>query len=189
VKEYITRWLFAMTEAATLSAWQSFYVIIGSSGAALIGIQFVVIALIANLRRRPTGAEISAFGTPTVMHLGGALLISAIMSAPWPSLFAASVALAVCGVVGLVYGLTVIHRTHRQTGYKPAWGDWLWYAILPCKIYAVLALAALFLRKATQPAIFVIGVAALGLLLVGIHNAWDAVTYMVVGGGGDFKKE
>jgi hypothetical protein len=32
-----------------LSAWQSFYVMVGSSGAALIGIQFVVIALVAKL--------------------------------------------------------------------------------------------------------------------------------------------
>ncbi|MFI5394691.1 MAG: transposase [Candidatus Binatia bacterium] len=39
-----------------LSEWQSFYVIVGSSGAALIGIQFVVMALIANMRERPTAA-------------------------------------------------------------------------------------------------------------------------------------
>jgi ABC-type transporter Mla maintaining outer membrane lipid asymmetry permease subunit MlaE len=58
------------------SAWQSFYVIVGSSGAALIGIQFVVIALIANMRQRPTTESISAFGTPTVVHLVSALLVS-----------------------------------------------------------------------------------------------------------------
>jgi hypothetical protein len=57
-----------------LSEWQSFYVIVGSSGAALIGIQFVVMTLIANMRDRPTAESLSAFGTPTVMHLAGALL-------------------------------------------------------------------------------------------------------------------
>lgn len=55
--------------STTLSVWQSFYVIVGSSAAALIGIQFVVITLIANMRRPATADSISAFGTPTVVHL------------------------------------------------------------------------------------------------------------------------
>jgi hypothetical protein len=119
-----------------LSAWQSFYVIIGSAAGALVGIQFVVIALIANLRKRATEGSISAFGTPTVFHLGGALLLSAIMSAPWPSLFSTSVAVLVYGLAGLVYGAVVIFRARHQTDYKPVWADWLWHAIFPCKAYA-----------------------------------------------------
>ncbi len=104
-----------------LTAWQSFYVIVGSSGAALIGVQFVVITLIAGMRRRTTAESIGAFATPTVVHLAGAFLVSAIMSAPWPSLPPVSVALATCGLGGLVYGVVVIRRARRQTGYKPVW--------------------------------------------------------------------
>lgn len=74
-----------------MSDWQSFYVIVGSSGAALIGIQFVVMTLIASRRQRPTAESLNAFGTPTVVHLVGSLLISAIMSAPWHSLFPARI--------------------------------------------------------------------------------------------------
>ncbi len=38
-----------MGESATaLSPWESFYVIVGSSGGALIGLQFVVVTLIAD---------------------------------------------------------------------------------------------------------------------------------------------
>ena len=159
----------------------SFYVIVGSSGAALIGIQFVVMALIANMRERPTADSLSAFGTPTVVHFAGALLVSAIMSAPWPSLVPPSVALVMCGLGGLAYGAVVIHRARRQMFYKPVWEDWVWYALLPCSIYAALALTAPFLRTTTQLALFVIGAAAFGLLLVGIHNAWDTVTHVLVG--------
>ena len=85
-----------MSELASsvLSTWQSFYVIIGSSAAALIGIQFVVITLIANMRRPATADSISAFGTPTVVHLASALFVSAIMSVPWPSLFPVSITVA-----------------------------------------------------------------------------------------------
>ena len=41
-----------MHEAAgpVLVPWESFYVIVGSSGAALTGLQFVVIALLADVR-------------------------------------------------------------------------------------------------------------------------------------------
>ncbi len=47
-----------------LTAWQSFYVIVGSSGAALIGVQFVVITLIAGMRRRTTAESIGALPRP-----------------------------------------------------------------------------------------------------------------------------
>ena len=183
-----------MTELATqqLAPWQSFYVIVGSSGAALIGVQFVVIALIADMRRLITTADsISAFGTPTVVHLGAALVVSALMCAPWPSLQGPSIALTMCGLGGLGYATIVIHRARRQTDYKPVWEDWVWYAVLPYSAYAALAVAALLLRTTTQSAVFVVGAAALALLLIGIHNAWDTVTYVVVAGvhGDTTKKE
>jgi hypothetical protein len=165
-----------------LTAWESYYVIVGSSGAALIGLQFVVITLIAGMRRRTDAGALSAFGTPTVVHLTGALLVSAIMSAPWPTLFPASVTLALCGLGGLAYGAVVFRRARGQSGYKPVWEDWLWFTILPSCAYAALTLGAVFLRGATAPALFAIGATALGLLLIGIHNAWDTVTHLVVGG-------
>jgi hypothetical protein len=176
-----------MTDAATaISSWESFYVIVGSSGGALIGLQFVVITLIAERRHLATAGALSAFGTPTVVHFAGALLVSALMSAPWPSLVSLSVALGICGLGGLAYGAIVVHRARRQKDYKPVWEDWLWYAVLPCLSYAALTVTAALLRVNSRLALFGIGAAALGLLLIGIHNAWDSVTHIVVtnAGGG-----
>ena len=101
-----------MPESATaLSARESFYVIVGSSGGALIGLQFVVITLIADNRLFASqGAALSALGTPTVVHFTGALALSAMMSAPWPSLDMLAIALAGSGVAGLVYCAVVIRR-------------------------------------------------------------------------------
>ena len=62
------------------------------------------------------------------------------------------------------------------------WEDWLWHAVVPCGAYPAVALAAVLLST-TPHAAFVVGAAALGLLLVGIHNAWDSVTHLVVIGG------
>ena len=165
-----------------LAPWANFYVIVGSSAAALVGVQFVVIALIANFRHLTTADSIRAFGTPTVVHLGEALVVSSILSAPWHSLLGASIALTLCGLGGLGYAGIAIHRARRQTAYKPVWDDWFWYAALPCSAYTALSAAAVLLRTATQPALFVIGGTSLGLLLIGIHNAWDSVTHVVLTG-------
>jgi hypothetical protein len=170
-----------MHEAASVvSAWESFYVIVGSSGGALIGLQFVVITLIADRRELASGGTLSAFGTPTVVHFTYALAVSAIMSAPWPSLGPLSVALGICGVAGLVYGAIVIRRARRQTDYKPVGEDWFWYAGLPCFIYLVLTITAALLRMYSQVALFAVAASALTLLLIGIHNACDTVTHIVV---------
>jgi len=170
-----------MTDASSaLSSWGTFYAIVGSSSGALVGLQFVVIALVAERRDLVTAASLSAFGTPTVVHFAGALIVSAVASAPWPSLASLSIALEICGLGGLAYAAIVIRRTHRQTSYEPVWQDWLWHAVLPCVSYAALTVMAVRLPRTPQPALFVIGAAALGLLLIGIRNAWDAVTYVVV---------
>jgi hypothetical protein len=116
------------------------------------------------------------------VQLAGALVVSAITSAPWPSLISLSVVIAMCGLGGLTYGAFLIGLARRQTYYQPVWQDWLWYSLLPCSVYAALALAAVLLRASVQIALFVIASAALGLLLIGIHNAWDTVTHLVISG-------
>ena len=52
-----------------MSDWASFYVPVGSSGAALIGMQFVVMTLIASRDERPTTDALKAFATPTAVIL------------------------------------------------------------------------------------------------------------------------
>src|SRR5712691_6679851 len=101
-------------EQSPLVAWETFFFLVGSSGAALTGLQFVVIALIAESKRRSTAREISAFSTPNIVHFCAVLLVSAIVSAPWRGLTNASLALGACGVAGLMYGVIVVARTRRQ---------------------------------------------------------------------------
>ncbi|HUK37449.1 MAG TPA: hypothetical protein VLV86_26210 [Vicinamibacterales bacterium] len=105
-----------------------------------------------------------------------------VMSVPWPSLAFASVVVASCGIAGAVYSVVVVIRARRQTFYTPVWQDWLWYAALPFVAYGSLSIAALMLRVHAADALLGIGAAALGLLLIGIHNAWDSVIHLVVGG-------
>lgn len=163
-----------------LAAWESFYVIIGSSAAALTGLQFVVIALVAESRRRSTHREIAAFGTPTIVHFCAVLLVSATLSAPWHELSNAGLAAGLCGAAGLAYVVIVVRRARRQTGYRPVLEDWLWHAVFPFVSYATLFAAGILLPRDPEAVLFVIGATALFLLFIGIHNAWDTVTFVVV---------
>lgn len=163
-----------------LLAWESFYVIVGSSAAALTGLQFVVMALIAESGVQGSGREIDAFGTPTIVHFCVVLLVAAVLSAPWAALWPAAVVLGVLGAAGVAYAVVVVRRTRQQTGYQPVFEDWLWHAGLPLLAYAALLGAAVATPRAPMPALFVVAAATVLLLLVGIHNAWDTVTYITV---------
>ena len=163
-----------------LIAWENFYVIVGSSAAALTGLQFVVIALVADSRKKSTISEIDAFGTPTVVHFSAVLLISAILSAPWPTLHGAAVSLGICGLAGVVYSVLVVRRARRQTGYQPVFEDWLFHAILPFVAYGALVATAATVASRPEGSLFWIGGASLLLLFIGIHNSWDTVTYIAL---------
>jgi hypothetical protein len=170
----------AETTHSLLASWESFYVIVGSSAAALTGLQFVVMALVAESERRSSMREVSAFGTPNVVHFGAVLLISAILSAPWHRLSSAGLGIGLTGTAGFIYAMLVIRRARRQTGYQPVLEDWIWHTALPLVAYGTLVIAALLLRHHPDSSLFVIGASALLLLFVGIHNAWDTVTYIAV---------
>ena len=166
--------------AAPIAAWESFYVIVGSSAAALTGLQFVVMALVADSGRQSSGGEIDAFGTPTVVHFSLALLVAAILSAPWSTLTNPGLALGATGLGGLIYGAIVIRRARKQKGYKPVFEDWLWHGILPFLSYLGLGAAGVFLPSYTVPALYGIGAATLLLVFIGIHNSWDTVTFITI---------
>ncbi|HET8914020.1 MAG TPA: hypothetical protein VFN23_21280 [Ktedonobacteraceae bacterium] len=163
-----------------LAVWQNFYVIIGSAAATLTGLMFVVITLTVGVRRRGgtlSGDGIATFSTPSVVHYCVALLVAAVLNAPWTMLWPAGLLLGLCGLGGVIYVIIVIRRARRLTVYQPVLEDWLWHAVLPLTSYLALVIAGLLLMGDPVPALFVIAGATVLLLFIGIHNAWDNVTY------------
>ena len=161
-----------------LAGWDSFYVIIGSSAAALTGLMFVVIALTGEVSA--TVEAVRAFSTPTVVHFGAVLLLAALLTTPHHTLLTLSGSIGVCGIIGLRFTRWVVVQMRRQTVYTPIAEDWMWHVRMPALAYAgVLAGGgALWWRPA--PGLVLVGAAALFLLYIGIHNAWDAAIYVSV---------
>ena len=173
-------------EAALLSAlarWANFYVIVGSSAGALTGLQFVVIALIAQSGGATSRREIRAFGTPTVIHFCAALVIAVVMNIPWHAASHLSACLGALAIIGLIYSLTVIAHAKKQTGYQPDAEDWFWYAGLPVLAYVMLGVAASFAGSLAGWSLFLIAAISVLFLFLGIRNSWDTVTYVAIQGG------
>jgi hypothetical protein len=165
-----------------LAAWQNFYGIIGTAAATLTGLMFVVATLIAGVRLRVSSPSeaFATFNSPNVWHFGAALLVAAILSAPWQALWNAGLLLGLCGLGGMIYVVIVLRRVRRQKDYQPVLEDWLFHTVLPLVSYTALLVAAIVLPGHPAPALFVIAAGTVLLLFIGIHNAWDNVTYIAL---------
>ena len=80
----------------------------------------------------------------------------------------------------MIYVAIVARRARRQTDYEPVQEDWLWHTVFPLVSYTALVVAAFLLPGIPAPSLFVIGAATVLLLFIGIHNAWDNVTYIAL---------
>jgi hypothetical protein len=172
---------------ATLVGWHDFYLITGTAAAALTGLQFIVQTLLTSNALRPvnsgdTEGGIAAFGTPTVVHFSLALLVSAVLCMPWVEYEPLGMTLGVLSVGALAYSTVVLRRARRQQSYVPVFEDWLWHILLPGAAYAAVLLAAItiLIGRGVEGSLFTIAIATLLLLCVGIHNAWDTVTYLTL---------
>lgn len=169
----------------TLARWADFYLITGTAAAALTGLQFVVQTLLTSdaLRQvtaRDTEGGVDAFGSPTVVHFTLALVVSALMCMPWGRYDVLRVTLGVVGVAALLYALAVLRRARLQKSYAPVLEDWIFHVILPIVAYAAIVASGVALDDRNTGALFALAAATLLLLCVGIHNAWDTVTWLTL---------
>jgi hypothetical protein len=167
-----------MTDFA--AGWDSFYVIVGAAAGALIGLQFVVMTLMASRPPRMASAKTAAaFATPTIVHFSAALLLCALMRVPWPALADPAACWGLIGAGGLIYTALIGWRMGRQTVYRPVLEDWTFHLAGPIVAYGLLTAAAPLAFGHMTIALFAVAGSTLMLLFVGIHNAWDATAYHV----------
>src|SRR5512135_582486 len=140
-----------------LAEWDTFYVIVGSAAGALIGLQFVVMTLIAErppIRAAEAGA---AFATPTIVHFGAALLLSALLRAPWQAITIPAALWGLTGFSGVVYAAIIARRMKRQSVYRPVFEDWSFHVVLPLGAYSLLALSSFAAHAHTRDTLFGVG--------------------------------
>ena len=164
---------------AELAEWDNFFFMVGSSAAAFIGLTFIVLTLLAERPLKGAAEAGSAFLTPTIVHFGMVVVVSAVLIAPWQTIDIPASLLCIIALVGVVYVGIIPFRIRRQTIYSPELEDWLFHVVLPLAAYAVLALSSSAAFFHWYEGLFGVGAATLLLLFIGIHNAWDDVAYHV----------
>ena len=167
-----------LDSAGSLGAWQVYYTLLGTSAATLIGLTFVVITLVGTMQKQPSTIGISVFTTPTVVHFGTALLASLFLCAPWKSSAGAAAIVAVVAIVGLVLALRAAMLSRQMDTYTPDVEDLIWFSILPVLTYVVMLAGAAMLAFHVRESLFVIACAVAFLIVMGIRNSWDVVTYV-----------
>jgi hypothetical protein len=165
-----------MTE---LAEWESFYLIVGPSAGALIGLQFVVLTLIGERPSMRIAEAGAAFITPMIVHYEIVLLLSAVLLAPWHSITPISIIWGATGIIGFVYQCVVVRRLRRQGAYQLGFEDWLFYVALPFAAYVLLVASPFVAPSQERDAAFAVGAATVLMLFAGIHNSWDSISYHV----------
>jgi hypothetical protein len=163
-----------------LDGWDNFYVILGSAAAGLMGLTFVIIALLSD-RRRAHPSGMSGYITPTIVHFGTVLALSAFLSMPHQNMTSLSLGLGVTGIGTLTYTAVIVANIRRfASDYAPVLEDWLWHAILPTAVYGSLFAMAFFIWRQPQQTMYGIAASLTLLLFIGIHNAWDVAVSVTV---------
>lgn len=158
-----------------LSEWRDFYVMIGTASGALVGATFIVVTLTAGVPNRMLG--IRGFISPTAVHLASVLVGSAILAIPNISALAVMLLLGVGGLMGTVYGAIVVNRIWKL---KLDLADRCCYGLLPIAAYAAMLAAALMIMLRVDSPLYVLAASLLLLLIVGMRNAWDMASFMIL---------
>jgi hypothetical protein len=159
--------------------WEDYYLMIGSSAGALIGLMFVVVTLTAGRDRAEVEHGKHLYTSPIVWHLAVILALSGAAAVPKMSMKIFGVAALGLAILGFAWGIRSAVGIARRPGAPDAAGfDMFWYGLAPAIVYVGLGVAAFGMLSATAWGTTAIAAALMALLLVSIHAEWDLVTYL-----------
>jgi hypothetical protein len=165
-----------------LGSWQNFYMIIGTAAATLTGLVFVAMTLVVGLETHEStlNAGIAIFNSPTVVHFCVVVLLAVVLSSPWEAFSILALLLGLVGLGVALYLINIMRRMRQAPLGQTALKDWLWYMIFPLVVYVALIGSALTLPANPALALYLVSAVMIALLFIGIHNAWDLVTFLAV---------
>lgn len=159
--------------------WENYYLMVGSSAGALIGLMFVVVTLTAGRDRAETERGKQLYTSPIVWHLAVILTISGAAAIPTMSTKIFAVAAGGLAILGAGIGIrNAVAIARRPSAPDSAGFDMFWYGVAPAIVYVGLAAAALAMLCGWRWGTTAVAVDLMALLLVSIHAEWDLVTYL-----------
>jgi hypothetical protein len=165
--------------AATLHDWETYFFLMGTAGATLVGLEFVAISLAVAALSRKHFTGISTFVTPTLLHFVYVLLLSAVILMPHLDLLALGALLAGTAVSGLAFMFPRWRELKAMGGTGGSQrSNWVWYFASPFLAHVLLLVAVPFVIAQEEWSLFALAAATLLLLVIGIRNSWDLVLWI-----------
>jgi hypothetical protein len=165
--------------AAMFKGWDEYFLMVGSSAAALIGLMFVVVTLTAGRDRDEVERGKHLYTSPIVWALGVIMVLSGAALAPSLSPRLYAIGAGGLGLLGILIGLRSAVGIARRPGAPDAAGfDMFWYGVAPAIAYAGLAASSFGLLRGSAWGESALAADLMALLLVSIHAEWDLVTYL-----------
>ncbi len=163
--------------------WDNFYLMIGPASAGLIGLLFVVVTLTAGRERSSAMRGVSLYLTPTALQFAVVMTVSAVAMAPRLGASATAGAVGLSALVGLACAIRACLGIvmPRSGAEPPHWSDLWCYGVAPAVVYLGLCASAMALGARAEWAALATGALLLIMLLLGIRNAWDLVTWIAPG--------
>ena len=158
--------------------WDDFYLLIGSAGAALIGLLFVVATLSRSQDQQGAVSASDVFITPVVFHFTVILALSGLALAPGLAPLVAGAGVGAAAACGITYSGLTVGRLRSGKVSAPHWSDVWFYGVAPLVLYLAMGAVAVALTASAVGAAFWMGAVLMLLLMVCIRNAWDLVTYL-----------
>jgi hypothetical protein len=159
--------------------WENYYLMVGSSAGALIGLMFVVVTLTAGRGRSETERGKRLYTSPIVWHLGVILTLSGAAAVPNISAKLFGVIAGGLALIGVAMGVRSAFGIARSPGAPEAVAfDIFWYGVAPALVCVGLGGSALALLSGWKWATTALAADLMALLLVSIHAEWDLVTYL-----------
>ena len=163
-----------------LAAWETFYLVVGTSAGALVGVMFIVATLTAEITLDQINRGTTIYQNPTVFHFGVIVAVSAMALVPEHLLPVIAVLTGFIAIGGLAYaGVTLRRISEPYDFYQATNWDRLFFGFLPGLSYLLMLGGAIAVFWTPEIAAETIGAGTLLLLLVSIRNAWDVATFAV----------
>lgn len=169
--------------------WGEYYLLVGTAAAALIGLLFVVMSLLAGRDRAQIEAGSRFYMTPIVFDLGAIVVLSGAALAVMEAAAVGWLTVAV-GLVSIVMDVRISFGIGQLDVASPnRTFDTSWYGVVPTIVSALLVGAGAGILLDREWAAISLAAVLMALLLVCIHNAWDLVTYITPQAGDAAKSD
>jgi hypothetical protein len=167
--------------SALLREWHNFYLLIGGAAASLAGLMFVAISLGSGTITPKNLKALEVFVNPTLIHFIYVLVAALVIVIPTATWTRLGVLLVLVGLIstgrtiGMIPYLRQQHRAHAIDS-----DDWTWYLVAPGVSYLLFVGTGIGFLLRLSLALDGLAVASILLLIAGIRNAWDFVTYLLL---------